>query len=171
MIELLVIRHAIAEDQAASDPADVPGPDFDRHLTDKGKKRMIKASKGLIRVYPELDLIATSPLVRSVETAKILSHAYGDTAFTQLPALAPDAPWDDFLQWLSDQPAGRRIAVIGHEPHLSRWCGWMLCGLQRPFFAFKKGGACLLKVGTPPTAGEAEMVWLMTPRQLREVAK
>ncbi len=170
MIELIVIRHGIAEDHAPVDAQDVPGPDFERRLTDKGKKRVTKAAKGLHSVYPELDLVVTSPLVRAVETAKIVANTYGDVPTTQLNALAPEAPWDDLLFWLKDQPAGRRIAMIGHEPHLSRWCSWMLCGLQRPFFGFKKGGGCLLKLATPPTPGEADLVWLMTPRQLRGLA-
>lgn len=170
MIELIVIRHAIAEDHAPLDTHDVPGPDFERRLTGKGKKRMTKAAKGLRDIYPELDLVVTSPLVRAVETARIVASVYGEVPATQLTALAPDAPWDDFLLWLKDQPAGRRIAVIGHEPHLSRWCSWMLCGLQRPFFGFKKGGACLLKLASPPAPGEADLVWLMAPRQLRGLA-
>ena len=170
MIELIVIRHGIAEDHAPGDTQEVPGADFERRLTQKGRKRMSKAGKGLRRIHPELDLVVTSPLVRAVETAKILANIYGDVPTTQLAALAPEASWDDFLFWLKDQPAGRRIAVIGHEPHLGRWCSWMLCGLQRPFFSFKKGGACLLRLESPPTPGEADMVWLMTPRQLRGLA-
>lgn len=170
MIELIVIRHGIAEDHAPVDAQDVPGPDFERRLTAKGSKRMTKAAKGLRSSYPELDLVATSPLVRAVETAKIVANTYGEVLTTQLTALSPEAPWDDFLLWLKDQPAGRRIAVIGHEPHLGRWCSWMLSGLQRPFIGFKKGGACLLRLASPPAPGEADLVWLMTPRQLRGLA-
>lgn len=170
MIELLVIRHGIAEDQAAADVPDEQVPDFERRLTRKGRKRMLAAAAGLRSICPGLDLVVTSPLVRAVETAGIVADGYGEVAVTQLAALAPGAPWDDFLLWLKEQPDGGRIAAVGHEPHLSRWCSWMLSGGQRPMFGFKKGGTCLMKLSTPPAPGECELVWLMTPRQLRKLA-
>ena len=47
-----------------------------RPLTADGKRDMREAARGLRNVVPRLDLLATSPLVRAIETAEILGATY-----------------------------------------------------------------------------------------------
>ena len=171
MIELMVIRHGIAEDRDAFNGKGVPIEDHERRLTDKGRSRMAEVAEGLQWAAPELDLIAASPLVRAVETAEIIARAYGGVDVTQTDALAPEAPLQDLVQWLAEQPDGVRAAAVGHEPHLGDWCSWMLSGGQQSFIRFKKGGVCLMALSSPAAAGTAELAWLAPPRQLRHMRK
>lgn len=171
MIELLVIRHGIAEDRESPDGKGTPVEDHERRLTAKGRSRMAEVAEALRWAVPELDLIATSPLVRAVETAELVAEAYGGMSTARVEALAPEAALEDLVQWLNDEAGGMRVAVVGHEPHLSTWCGWMLSGQRRSFVRMKKGGACLMYLPSPAAAGEAELAWLAPPRQLRRMRK
>lgn len=171
MIELTVIRHGIAEERESPHRKGAPIEDHERRLTAKGRSRMAEVAEGLRWAVPELDLIAASPLVRAVETAELVAKAYGGMAITRLEALAPEADLEDLVRWLNDGPGGTRVALVGHEPHLSTWCGWMLSGQRRSFLRMKKGGACLMHLPSPAVAGEAELAWLAPPRQLRRLRK
>ena len=57
--QLYVIRHAVAEDVAAD------GDDYARPLTRKGRRRFARLVQRLARAGMAVDLIATSPLVRT----------------------------------------------------------------------------------------------------------
>jgi phosphohistidine phosphatase len=63
------------------------------------------------------------------------------------------------------------VALVGHEPHLGKLASWLLARTSTPFLQLKKGGACLLDLGARPRAGEARMVWLLTPAQLRRLGR
>ena len=82
---LYLVRHAIAEDTAAS------GRDADRALTADGKGRMRRAVKGLRALDVQLDLLLTSPYRRAVETAEILAGVLGPVETRVLPELAAGA--------------------------------------------------------------------------------
>src|SRR5882724_2462532 len=67
-VRLLVVRHAIAEDPAVF--AATGRSDAERPLTEKGRRRMRRVARGLKKLVPAIDGLATSPLVRAVETAE-----------------------------------------------------------------------------------------------------
>lgn len=164
-MKLLVIRHGIAEDK---DDAKADGrDDSQRRLTRYGRRRMKRISRALYQLIPDLSLIATSPLVRAVETGDIVAEQYGSEKTVQLPALSPRKATSALLHWLSKQPADSTIALIGHEPQLSLFVSWMMSGLQDSFIDLKKGGACLLNLEKDTRPGHAKLVWLMKPSQLR----
>ena len=72
-MHIVIVRHGIAEDREASNRA--APDDALRQLTKEGRQKMRKAAKGLKRILPALDLIATSPLMRAAQTAEILAEA------------------------------------------------------------------------------------------------
>lgn len=162
-MDLLVIRHAIA-----ADPADYPD-DSVRPLTSEGKKKMRQGADGLRSLVPAVDVLATSPLTRAVETAEIVSKVYDDLALVTVPALAPGQPAAAVAQWLDQQRHHNVVAVVGHEPGLSRMASWFLSGSERGFIELKKGAACLLSFAGPIGAAGATLVWALAPSQLREL--
>ena len=167
-MHLLLVRHASAEDRAAFAAA---GRDDDRRpLTERGARRMRRGAAGLASELERLDAIATSPLVRAVQTADILAEAFPRAARETLPALAPGGDRPTLLAWLAGQ--GREcVAMVGHEPDLSELAAWLLTAEARPFMDFKKGAVCLLVFDREPRAGDAELIWHLAPRQLRALAK
>lgn len=168
-MQLLLIRHAIAEDRArfAASGRD----DGLRPLTAEGRRKMGEAARGIAGELPELDLIATSPLRRAVETAAILAEAYGGCPRIEVAALGPAGRLEEMLAWLAGENPRRAVAAVGHEPDLGRLCAWLCAGRQLPILRFKKGGACLLDLGAEPAAGNATVLWAMTPGQLRRLAE
>jgi phosphohistidine phosphatase len=168
-MQLLVIRHAIAEDRErfASSGRD----DSERPLTTAGRDKMRRASGGLRRIVPTIDLLASSPYVRAMETAELVAEAYGIDDVKRVAALVPDAPLQEFLVWVQRKASARVVAVVGHEPHLGELVTWLMSGLRESRVEMKKGGACLLEFEGQPGAGLGVMKWLMGPGQLRELER
>src|SRR5437879_13751146 len=84
-MELLIVRHAIAEEPETW----VPRDDDLRPLTDDGKKKMKEAAKGLQSLVPKLDVLASSPLTRAMQTAAILAKVYEKPEPLSVDSLAP----------------------------------------------------------------------------------
>jgi phosphohistidine phosphatase len=168
-MQLLVIRHAIAEDR--EDFAESGKPDSDRPLTAFGKRRMRRNARGLRRVAPTIDVLASSPFRRAIETARIVGDAYEVKEIEELAALTPERAPRELVTWLARNDADATVAVVGHEPHVSLLVTWLLTGDSTPRVAFKKGGVCLLEIEGKPAAGTATMQWLLTPAQLRTLGE
>ena len=167
-MKLLVIRHAIAEDR---EDFEMSGrPDEERPLTAGGRRRMERAARGLRTLVPRVSLLASSPLVRALQTAAVLSRAFGVDVSEKTNALTPDAPLSQFVEWVAQYKDVETLVVVGHEPHLSALVTWLLSGLEDSRIALKKGGACLLDLEGQPRGGGATLLWLMTPRALRQLA-
>ena len=164
-MKLLLIRHAIAEER--EDFALTGAPDEKRPLTDAGRKKMKKAARGLAELVEKVDLIASSPLTRALQTMEVVAKYYPDAATSVVGALEPIQNYETFAEWLNRLENVETVAAIGHEPHLSGLAAWLLTGNEKPFFEFKKGGAALLEFEGDVAAGGAQMRWLLTPGQLR----
>lgn len=167
-MELLLVRHARAEERElfAISGAD----DALRPLTREGAARMRDVAAGLHRLLPDLDVIASSPYTRALQTADILARRY-KTKVVQLPQLAPGHPPATLLPWLRGHDETFRVALVGHEPDLGMLASWLLCGKEQGFLPFKKGGAALLHFPADIKAGQAQLDWLLTPAQLRRRGK
>ncbi len=68
MIELYLIRHGVAEERGEAWP-----DDFKRPLTADGMSRLRKSVRGLARLGVSFDVIVTSPLVRTRQTAEAVA--------------------------------------------------------------------------------------------------
>src|SRR5437667_4924124 len=121
LIHRYLVRHGAADDAA-------PGvPDALRTLTAKARRRFRKAARSLGRKSGTLDLVLTSPLVRAVQTAEILAGEVEHDSFSVLPELAPGHDAAEALRAVSRARKEGSIALVGHEPQLSR----MLAALAR----------------------------------------
>lgn len=167
-MRLLFIRHAIAADR--DEWATSGRSDNDRPLTDRGRKRMRRAARGLARLVPQPEVIATSPYARAAETAAIVAKAFGGPAPVELAALVPGVEYADLVNWLRGQKVTGTVVLVGHEPHLGGALCYVLTGRREAFYEFKKGGAALVQLADPPTAGVARLLWAMDPGALRRVA-
>src|SRR5215510_2925924 len=66
--ELYLIRHGVAEERGAAWPDDARRP-----LSEEGMTRMRKSMRGLAGLELTIDVILTSPLVRTRQTAEIVA--------------------------------------------------------------------------------------------------
>ncbi len=99
------LRHGDAEDTS---------PDFERKLTDKGKRQSADAGAVLAALGVEIELCLTSPRVRACETAEL--------ACAQLEGIEPTVEerlgggWFDAIELTAGLD---QVLLVGHEPDFS----------------------------------------------------
>ena len=169
-MEIYVIRHGIAEPLGTGDEFS----DEKRSLTDEGRARMREVVKGLKKLGVQLDLILTSPLVRAVQTAEILAGSLGinKKEIHQTPTLAPGGAVELLFAEIKNRAGAESIAVVGHQPDLGQLISRIVqgdgCLLS---IQLKKGSICCVNVSETVPFLRGELMWVLTPRQLRMLAK
>jgi phosphohistidine phosphatase len=152
---LYVIRHAVAEDHAADG-----GGDFDRRLTKKGRRKFERLVCRLQAAGLDVDLIATSPLVRTRQTAEILADAFaGRPPVVVVDALAPGSDWQALVAWTIRQDAGR-VAWVGHAPCVGRLVA-LTIGDGSAAIRMQKGAVAAIRLDDGP-GQPGELEWLAT---------
>jgi phosphohistidine phosphatase len=167
-MQLLVIRHAIAEDKEAF--ANTGRPDTERPLTKRGRKVMKRVAKGLRREVKSIDVLAASPFVRAEQTAAIVATEYGGIFVETVPALEPERAPSALSRWLRTQRDVDLVAIVGHEPHLGLLITWLVTGLTTPRVEIEKGGAYLLDISRAAGARSATVRWALTPDLLEKLS-
>ena len=166
-MKLVIIRHGPAGDRAEWEAEG--GDDRLRPLTPEGRKEVRRVAKGLATLVSRIDLLATSPLVRAVQTAEIVEAEY-ECDLVKLEALAPGHGSEQVVKWLRSQD-GDTVGIVGHEPDLSMLGCYLLAGPPASFLTLKKSGAALLELSQPPGPSHATLEWLLMPRVLKQMAK
>jgi phosphohistidine phosphatase len=166
-MDLYIVRHAIAVERGT------PGyDDGQRPLTDDGRKKMKKIVKGLRQLDVELDLILTSPYVRARDTAEILAAGFklkDKIAFTD--NLIPPGDFDRLIDEILEKYNVGSLALVGHEPMLSSFIGFLMTGNPSTALTLKKGGVALLRADDLRQERRAALRWLVAPMLMLELAK
>jgi phosphohistidine phosphatase len=167
-MNLYIIRHAIAVDEATSDYES----DSERPLTDKGRKKMRQIAKALRNLGVEFDLILSSPYVRACETAEILADLFkmkDKVVFSD--NLIPLGNPQLLIGEINEKPAMDSLAIVGHEPHLSALIGLLTAEGSKLEITLKKGGVCYLSADDLHHQDHrATLEWLLTPGILMEIS-
>ncbi len=159
-MQLYLVRHAIAEDQAAE------GDDA-RPLSEAGVRRFRRVAKGLKKLGLRFSKLYHSPKLRAVQTADLLMGLVdGESEVT--PALA-EPPGPSLLELLGGFGEEDRVGLVGHEPWLSQLAAWLVLGERERAAAlvFKKGGVAWLE--GPPRPGGMRLLALLPPSVLRAI--
>lgn len=112
-LKLYLVRHGDAD-------AEIPDGlgDEARALTAKGRTNVAAHFSTLASRMPEVGLILTSPLVRAVQTAQILSTTLKHEGMLHVHrALLPDMPVGAMETVIHDH-AGENIILVGHQPSM-----------------------------------------------------
>lgn len=162
-MNLYLIRHAIAEEESPS------GKDSQRELTDKGAKKMRLIAKGLRTLGVEFDLILSSPYIRAVQTAEILSEVFKKKKFVLSDHLMPAGDMDLLIAEINEKYTVDSLAIVGHEPYLSGLVSLLTAGGAPVEMTFKKGSVCYLSTDDLHHTRKATLEWLLTPGVLVEI--
>jgi phosphohistidine phosphatase len=163
--ELYLIRHGLAAERGENYPDDTKRP-----LTSEGMQKLRKEAKALLALDVTFDVVLTSPLVRTRQTAEIIAAAFKSAPpIVNMPSLAPGGTHNSIVEELTKQHRKHRIALVGHEPGIGELAG-RLIGLRRPL-EFKKGAICRIDVAALPPTGPGRLRWFLTPRLLRMISK
>ena len=166
-MNLYIIRHAIAVDEATSDYAS----DSERPLTDKGRKKMRQIAKALRHLGVDFDLILSSPYVRACETAEVLAGVFkmkNKIVFSD--HLIPEGNPELLIGEINEKHAVNSLAIIGHEPYLSALIGMLTADTIKLEKKKKKGGVCHLSADNLQHHDHrATLEWLLTPGILMKI--
>jgi phosphohistidine phosphatase len=164
VLELYLIRHGIAAERGEEFPDDSKRP-----LTSSGMSKLRDQTKGLNALDVGFDVIITSPLVRTKQTAEIIAGTLKEKPqVVTSDALAPAGTPAGVVQELAKHAKQPRVALVGHEPNLGELAA-RLIGAKSPI-VFKKGAVCRIDFEILPPKGLGQLRWLLPPRVLRKLA-
>jgi phosphohistidine phosphatase len=156
-VKLYIMRHGPAEDHSAS------GRDDDRALTPAGRDRVRSVARTLVDLEEAPLWIASSPLVRALQTAEIVAAATkladrGGSVEARRE-LAPGGHGSELVKSLL--AAGKkRVMVVGHEPDLSALAN-LLVGEPMPLPMDK---AMVVAISAKPNG--ASLRFILDPKAL-----
>ncbi|MEC4807144.1 MAG: phosphohistidine phosphatase SixA [Jaaginema sp. PMC 1079.18] len=157
-MKLYLIRHGIAAERGTY------AQDGERPLVPRGQQKTAAVARRLQSLNIHFELILTSPLLRARQTADILYQAGLASTLQEYSPLAPGGSLQQWLQWLN-QNRYSNLALVGHQPDLSRWATMLVWGSEAEKLILKKAGIIGLNVpSTLDLLGNCEMFLLTSPQ-------
>ena len=153
-MRVYLVRHAEAVDRIGT------MPDSARYLAARGRASFREAAARFRGTGATPDFLFTSPCIRAVQTAEILSEAirYEGTVIVA-PQLSPGFDVDGLNAILDECPGAREVALVGHEPDFGRVLT-LLLSLKSPY-ALRKGAIAALDVPDSGKRAHAGFAWLL----------
>jgi phosphohistidine phosphatase len=156
-VRLYLVRHAAAIERSA------PVPDASRYLTPGGRTAFREIVRRVRKTGAAPDIIFTSPLLRAVQTAEILSERLdyrGDIVVAR--ELSPGFDRRALRALLARARSAREAAFVGHEPDL----GILAAALLRVSddFPLRKGAVVALETEKGAPKGNATFLWRIDRR-------
>jgi phosphohistidine phosphatase len=161
-MNLFFLRHASAGLRRAN-----PVLDLKRPLDKDGKRQCMQLAHVLNGLQIQFDLIVSSPLKRSLQTASLVGTETGyESQILLSNALAPEATFRDFQKLLCECRRYENLLVVGHNPNLSQFLASVLIvpsAAALPNIRLRKGSLARVSF----TRGPATLQWLLDPRTVR----
>jgi phosphohistidine phosphatase len=138
--------------------------DADRVLTPGGEEDARRVGKALARIDGSARLVLTSPLMRAVQTGRLVGAAFA-TAPTVQPSelLVPGFRHKALLEELAGLPVGGSVVVVAHQPDLTQLISWLIADDFSASIAMAPAAVALVSIAPPLQSGEAMLRWLLTP--------
>lgn len=161
-MNLFILRHASAGERRQN-----PILDRKRPLDKEGKRHCIQLAHVLNGLKIQFDLIISSPLKRSLQTASLVGTETGyESQILLSNALAPEATLRDFQRLLSECRDYENVLVVGHNPNITQFLAALLVphnATTTPSIRLRKGSLARLSLTRAP----AMLQWLLDPRPIR----
>lgn len=165
-MKLYLLRHGIAVDRIGGSIRS----DFDRPLTEDGRKELYVVGEALKRLNAKLEVVISSPLVRARQTGEIIAEVYGLREPLEITeALAPGGAASDVYKVLRKFPLVNEVVLVGHEPDIGRLAATLLWAGTEFDIPFKKAGVCRIDVSDVPPSYPGRLKWFVTPKILSNV--
>jgi phosphohistidine phosphatase len=161
-MELYLIRHAEAYRLGERGVT----ADEDRALTEAGEAHAKQVGSGLQRRGVRPGLILASPLVRARQTADLLAAQWTAPApeVRVCEELAPGGKRRKLARAVRDGGQDQ-VVVVGHEPDLGDWLGWLIVSKKAQLDLAKAGVACV-RCDDEAGKGAGTLLWLVPPEWL-----
>jgi phosphohistidine phosphatase len=141
--------------------------DVKRPLDKEGKHHCLQLAHVLNALNIQFDLVISSPLKRSLQTAALVGTETGyEAPILQSDALAPSAAFKDFQHLLQQHADRENVLVVGHNPTISGFLGALLMPTGTstiPSIRLRKGSLARVTLGRGP----AVLQGMLDPRVVR----
>jgi phosphohistidine phosphatase len=152
-MKLYLVRHAEAIERSATTP------DALRYLTPQGRDSFRKIARQVRKAGAAPDVIFTSPLVRSIQTAEILAGRLKHRGpVVVAKELSPGFDLRALRSLLAGAENPREAAFVGHEPDLGDLAATLLALPEG--FPLRKGAVLALEVDSGVPKGAAKFLWM-----------
>ncbi len=160
-MKLYIIRHATAkdvgEDNILTDEA--------RPLSPVGEKEADKLGAYLKSKSVHLDMLAHSPLLRTTQTAEHIAKHLG-CSLKPVEKLSTEHGVRSCLDVIDDHKFISSLAIVGHQPTLTKVILTLIGADQRAGIKFTKGAMAVLQLERLSSTWSAELVSLLSPSDL-----
>jgi len=161
-MNIYLLRHASAGVRRVN-----PVLDKKRPLDKEGKRHCLHLAHVLNAMKLQFDLIVSSPLKRSMQTASLVGTETGyEAPILASAALAPEATFAQFQKLLDECAGHENLLVVGHNPNLSSFLGALLVPAQSQTSAcirLRKGSLARVSLVRSP----ATLQWILGPGVVR----
>lgn len=157
-VDLYLIRHADALPVGEGGVTE----DFDRPLSAEGSAQARALAAAMQRQGIRLELLLTSPLLRTRQTAEgILQQWPAPAPALQVcDHLAPDSKLRKLARILDDLQKSS-VALVGHQPHLNEFAAWLI-GSKKAQIDIAKAGVAYIVLGDDVGKGAGTLKGLVT---------
>ncbi len=160
-MNLYLMRHANAGVRKEN-----PLLDARRGLIKEGKQQCMLMAGVLNALKVPVDVIVSSPLKRSLQTAQFVGTEVGyEQSVVVSPALAPQADYAAFHDLLIQFEAAEGVLMVGHNPNLQLFLGRLLTGNGGASLRLRKGAIARIDMTRRPP----QLQWLIDPRLARTI--
>lgn len=157
-MNLYLMRHAHALDVGEGSIR----RDSERPLSNKGLAVARGMARHLRHRGVNLDLIATSPLLRARQTAEIIASELDGVAMVVCPDLAPCVSSAVLPSTISLE-ALESVMLVGHMPDLCELACTLMLGQPAHAVNFKKAAIGRISFSGHAQPGRGTLDWLITP--------
>ncbi len=158
---LYLMRHANAGVYRGN-----PLLDAKRGLVKEGKEQCMLMARVLSALKVQIDVIVSSPLKRSLQTAQLVGTELGYDAKVEIsPALAPNASYSDFQTLMASYADREGVLAVGHNPNVFQFLGRMITGNGGAAIRVRKGSIARIDMDRHPP----RLQWLIDTRTARLV--
>lgn len=162
-MNLHILRHASAGTRRVN-----PLLDLKRPLDKEGKRHCLHLGLILNAMKLNFDLIVSSSLKRSLQTAQLVGTETGyESRILISNALAPDATLAQFQRLVHECAQYENILFVGHNPNLTTFLGALMGAVGNPSDELKRARVRLRKGSLARLSmqrGPATLQWLLEPR-------
>jgi phosphohistidine phosphatase len=158
-MNLYVMRHANAGLNRGN-----PILDAKRALIREGKDQCMLMARVLSAFKVQIDVIVSSPLKRSLQTAQFVGTEIGYDGKVEIsPALGLNADFAEFQQMLAKYSDREGVLVVGHNPNLFQFLGRLITGNGGAAIRMRKASIARVDMERHPPM----LRWLIDPRMAR----
>jgi phosphohistidine phosphatase len=156
---LYLMRHANAGLRREN-----PLQDSKRALIKEGKEQCMLMARLLSALNAQIDVIVSSPLKRSLQTAQFVGTELGYDAKVEVsPALGLGADYAAFQKLIEKYSGHEGVLLVGHNPNLFKFLGRIITGNGGAGVRMRKGSVARVDMSKHPPL----LQWLVDPRMAR----